>query len=210
MMMASLIIVVLFKEETKLMALTQPIRDKKTVHELMDSFLKKKQYRNYVMVAMGVYTALRIGDLLKLKWKDVYDFDNHKYFEHVTLQEQKTKKNKIIAMNTEIIKALEIYFSFLGTPEQDSPVFCSNRKDGTAISRIQAYRIIRSAASSLQISGKISCHSLRKTFGYHAWKSGAPITVIMDIYNHSSMAVTKRYLGVCQDDRDEVYQLLHF
>ena len=52
--------------------------------------------------------------------------------------------------------------------------------------------------------GKVACHSLRKTWGYHACRSGKiPLAVIIRIYNHSSIAVTFRYLGVDQDDIDQ-------
>ncbi|MCL2388700.1 MAG: tyrosine-type recombinase/integrase, partial [Defluviitaleaceae bacterium] len=72
-------------------------------------------------------------------------------------------------------------------------------------SRIQAYRLIRTAAEALDFSQRVSCHSLRKTFGYHAVKSGASLAVIMEIYNHSSYAITRRYLGISQDDKNAVY-----
>jgi hypothetical protein len=32
--------------------------------------------------------------------------------------------------------------------------------------------------------------------------------VIMEIYNHSNFAVTRRYLGVSQDDKDDCYRKL--
>jgi len=85
-----------------------------------------------------------------------------------------------------------------------------NEQTGKAISRIQAYRIIRAAAEALRLPNRVSCHSLRKTLGYHAWKGGVSPAVIMEIFNHSSLSVTRRYLGVSQDDKNSVYLGLSF
>ena len=59
------------------------------------------------------------------------------------------------------------------------------------------------------MEGNISCHSLRKTFGYHAWKMGTPTALIMNIYNHSSIEITKRYLSIYQDDKDALYKSMN-
>ena len=58
---------------------------------------------------------------------------------------------------------------------------------------------------ALKIEGRIGCHGLRKTLGYHASKAKTPQAVLMEIYKHSSWAVTKRYLGITQDEIDAVY-----
>ncbi|MBQ3380204.1 MAG: integrase, partial [Oscillospiraceae bacterium] len=55
------------------------------------------------------------------------------------------------------------------------------------------------------IEGRIGCHGLRKTLGYHASKAKTPQAVLMEIYRHSSWAVTKRYLDITQDEIDAVY-----
>lgn len=184
------------------MAATEPIRDKKQLKALSDYYLKKGQIRNYALIIMGVYTALRVSDLLGLKWSDVYDEERQLFRTHITITEKKTGKNKTIAINTQALGALRQCY-----PHRRSEfIFASNRKDGRAISRVQAWRIIHEAVIAVGLNGKVSCHSLRKTWGYHAWSSGdvSPV-VIMEIYNHSSYAVTKRYLGVAQDDLDKAY-----
>jgi len=187
--------------------LTEPIRNKKHIKQIVEYYLNKKPNpRNYLLIVMGLYTALRISDQLTLKWGDVYDFEKKEVKTHLRLTEQKTGKSKIIAVNKELAHAIKLYLISRGgynSVFDTEFLFKSNRKNNTAISRVQAWRIIKEAGD--ETNGRVSCHSLRKTFGYHAWRRGEAPSVIMDIFNHSSFEITRRYLGISQDDRDKVY-----
>lgn len=185
------------------MPTTQPIRDKEQINELAEYYLGQGKLRNYLLIIMGIHTALRISDLLRIKWDDVYDFNRGRVRESMSITEQKTHKAKFIKLNNAATKALNIC---LPNAKQGEYLFASRK--GGAISRVQAYRIIRDAAEALNFHNSVSCHSLRKSFGYLAWKSGISPAVLMEIYNHSNYAVTRRYLGVTQDDKDEVYNRL--
>jgi integrase len=185
------------------MAVTQPIRNKQQLRAMAEHYLKLGSLRNYVLLIAGIHTALRISDILRLRWGDVYDFTSGRVLASITITEHKTSKPKVLALHKKIATALILYASQRKPQQPDDFVFLS-RKGRGAIGRVQAYRIVCAAAEALRI-GRVSCHSLRKTFGYHAWKSGVSPAVIMEIYNHSSFAVTRRYLGVTQDDKDAVY-----
>ena len=184
------------------MATTQPIRDKQQIRALAGYFLKKGELRNHVLIMLGVHTALRISDLLRISWNDVYDFENGRVRTRIDIIEKKTRKLRSISLNKDAVRALSRYAA---SSAKNGRCLFENAKTGMAISRIQAYRLIRAAAESLKFKIRVSCHSLRKTLGYHAWKNNVPLPVIMDIYNHSSFSVTMRYLGVTQDDKDAVY-----
>ena len=187
------------------MATTHPIRKKEELEALKDYFLDQKPNpRNYALIITGINTALRIGDILQLKWLDVYDDSTCEYLTHIVVREEKTGKENIIALNQNVILALAQYRDSLASPQPSHFIFCGWHPEAP-LSRIQAYRIIKQASRTLHLHGNIACHSMRKTFGYHAWASGANSVILMQIYNHSSFRVTKRYLGIEQDDKDQVF-----
>lgn len=57
------------------MGTTQPIRSKSELSAFRMYYRDiKPNMRNYCLIVMGLNTALRISDLLELKWTDVYNF----------------------------------------------------------------------------------------------------------------------------------------
>lgn len=193
------------------MKTAQPIRNEKELSLFKEYYrTTHPNQRNYLLMITGLNTALRISDILKLRWGDVYDFGLQRYREHLCVMEQKTEKESLIYMNRNLRDALAEYRSCLDkngrTVEGETYLFESSKKKGSPISRVQAFRIVKEAAEECHLEGVISCHSLRKTFGYRAWQQGIKPALLMNIYNHSSFRVTVRYLGIEQDDRDRIFR----
>ena len=165
---------------------------------------EKPNVRNYTLIVLGLNTALRIGDLLSLKWSSVYNFQFQSFYDHILIHEQKTGKRNNVLLNATAKDALQAYFNER-SPEESEYIFTKTTCHEKPLNRSQAYRIVKTAAVHTTQEDCISCHSLRKTFGYHAWKQGTPPALLMDIYNHSSYRITQHYLGISQDERDEIY-----
>lgn len=184
------------------MKTTKPIKAIKDVKRLKQYYLKRGEYRNYLLVSVCLNSALRISDVLSLRWENVYDTKTESFKTHISLTEKKTGKKTEIFINSAMRSAFETYLQN-GEVENKSGYIFANGSGGH-ITRMQAYRIIHSGGESIGLD--ISCHSLRKTFGYHAWKKGVPPVMLMKIYNHSAFNVTKRYLGIEQEDKDAVFE----
>ncbi len=187
------------------MSKTQPLKEPEQINELKNYFMKRGEIRNYALIVIGLNTSLRISDILALKWRDVYNFQMRCYRQHLCVVEKKTQKNNIVALNGAIIDALELLRDEQSFISRDTYLFLSQKGENRPITRNRAFTIIKEASNMLGFEDNISCHSLRKTFGYQAWKQGVQPALLMSIYNHSSYEITKRYLGINQDERDQVF-----
>lgn len=185
------------------MEFVEPIRDRKQI-EAMKKVLKAGSLRDYALFSLGINSGLRISDLLKLRVSDVAD--GKAIRDRITIRETKTNKAKDFPLGKTVKKALQEYL-FSASASPDAVLFPS-RKGGGALTRQQAYNIINDAARAVGIKDNIGTHTLRKTFGYWAYKQGVDITMIQKLLNHSAPSVTLRYIGITQDQIDDVYLAL--
>ncbi len=183
----------------------EPIRDRSKIKKLYH-YLHGKDPKYGLIFKFGLNTGLRISDILPLKIKDIF-MENGDFHDYLVIKEKKTKKEKKIKLNDTLRKNIQSYIindKFL----YDDYLFPS--KKGTYIGRIQAYRVLKEAAVLIGIEN-FGTHSLRKTWGYWTYKmSKYNIGLIMDTFNHSSQNITLRYIGVNQDQKDELYSLVQF
>ena len=129
------------------MSVTYPIKNKKALEQFKDYYVSiKPNPRNYTMIVMGLNTAFRIGDLLQLQWNDVYDDKRREFRKHICITEQKTGKERIVAVNQNEQTALTQYYKMCGPSAQTDYLFRSRKQKGAPLSRYQAYRIIKEAA----------------------------------------------------------------
>ena len=173
------------------MKLTQPIRNVVELDKIKKYYCDiKPNKRNYLLIVCGLNTALRISDILKLRWKDVYNESLLSFKSHIDVKEKKTGKKTTIFINDNLKEALASYLKEIFEKKEnlcevmEQFIFLGQKSENKPISRIQAFRIISSAAKKCLLSQKVSCHSLRKTFGYHAWKKGVhrhclPVSIII-------------------------------
>lgn len=183
------------------MRAVSPIRDLKHI-ELLKMYFKSRNLRDYVLFIMGINSNLRISDLLSLKTSDVHT--GKKIREYIEIKEQKTGKAKKIKINENIEKTLIEYIKKEDL-KMDDYIFQSKKGINKPISRQQAHYILQQAGEYCGIEEPISPHSLRKTWGYWAWKGGASLILIMEALNHSNTTITKRYLGILQEDIDDIF-----
>ena len=185
---------------------TLPIKDEKQIKKLYKHLLYLiniasgdfQQYvaeRNYIMVILGINTGLRAEDLLQLKVNKV---------KRLWVTENKTQKQQDFFLSVPVKRIVMEYIARYELEPNDY-LFQSRNGDGYPITRQQAFRIMKQLGKQIDIEYSFGLHSLRKTFGYqtvvHSKDKLAALEELKEMFNHSSITVTERY--ICWD-RDDV------
>ena len=155
---------------------------------------------------VGVNTALRISDLLSLTMEDARNLNTEN--PALNIIEQKTGKPRKIVVNQ---SALLVMQRRLDEYPEDVWLFQSEaanrdrRATPKPINRRSVSRVFERVGQKVAPKVALGTHSMRKTRGYAMHKAGRSIESIAKVLNHSSPAVTMRYIGLVQQDIDESY-----
>ena len=179
----------------------EPIRDIKDIKAI--SALTKDNPRDHLLFLLGINNGLRAADLIRLKVRDVRDME---VGDTLTIRESKTQKDNILVINKTVHKALRAYLDKV-QPADDNYLFAS-RKGGGYLQSQAVSKMVKEWTRAINLKGKYGAHSLRKTWGYiQRTVHGVGFEIICKRYNHSSPAITMRYLGI--RDKEVHSTLMH-
>lgn len=177
--------------------------------QLVNRLYDDGQYRDCLLIASGCYLGLRVSDLLQLRWLDLLA-------DEFTLKEKKTGKERSLRVNSSLQRIATSCRKAIGRPSEDTFVFVREGTN-TPISRQAVDLILKRVRVRYHIKSArvFSSHTLRKTFGRRVWlqecdkgRGEQALLLLCDVFGHSSIAITKRYLGIRQEEILSVYDAL--
>jgi integrase len=179
---------------------------------LIDKLKKDGKDVLSLFVAISLFFGTRVSDTLSIKWNMLMDEDLlvRKSFEII---EKKTKKHRRITINEDLAKYIKSTYKSIKPEQLDNFIFISQKKSVYSIQRLNVLLKEFRDRYNLNIRN-MSCHSLRKGFGAELYRRGDKseymLIQLSMIFNHSSTAITRRYIGITDQKIAETYELLTF
>ena len=171
---------------------------------LISKLERDKEFKFCLLFSIGVFTGLRISDLLKLKFEQ---FENS---EILNVEEQKTKKVRKIKINPDLKVIVDRLRVKMGVVDLSTLIFV-NKYATKSIDKSYVNVKLKELLKhyNVQVDGNASSHLFRKTLGNRVLRlnnySNEAVILLMDLFSHSSPAVTKRYLGIREKEIYDVY-----
>ena len=175
---------------------------------LVRKLYRDRNYRISLLIGCGIFFGLRISDLLRLNWNMLLNKEAK-----FIMIEKKTGKRREVKINREFQKHIRDCYQALHIEYMDEPCFLSTKGKPYSVQWINLVFKELKDYYNLKID-HFSTHSLRKTFGRKVFESSnnaeLALVKLMELFNHSSVSITKRYLGLKQEEILQTYDCLSF
>lgn len=191
--------------------------DMDEIRRLLRRLRTDKEYIWELYVTFSVASALRVHDVLNIKWSDILDYDDRDriyVMNRFITFEHKTGKRRIITLSPSTANRILELYKLLRYPDVDKCLFI-NKRTKEVYSNQHLNRKLKEFKKKYRMTVEnFSTHSFRKTFARNYWekngKSGAALIILTDVLGHSSMGMTRTYLGITDEETANVYNSLEF
>lgn len=179
-----------------------------TMLSLIRKLYRDRDYIMSLFIGCGCFLGLRVSDLRRLTWSMLLDADRF------VIDEQKTSKRRVVKVNADFRKHIEMCRVALGVENMNVHCFLSSRGHVLTTQRLNVRLKEIRAKYNVKVDN-FSCHSLRKAFGRRVFEQSGEnaqlaLVKLSELFNHSSVAITKIYLGLHEKELLETYDLLDF
>lgn len=188
-----------------------PIKDSNVLHEVQDTLLNNFRFgrRNYTIFQVGKATLLRVSDVLALRRNEIFDNDGT-IKKNAYIRDKKTNKPNILYLKPVKQDLLDYYAWLQENNIQSEWLFPSTTHHDRHITEKQFYKIMAKVGDLLGIN-YLGTHTMRKTGAYRVYtQSNYNIGLVMTLLNHSSEAMTLKYLGLDQISREKMLDQIDF
>jgi integrase len=143
------------------------------------------------IVMTALHTGMRRGEILNLKWRQVYQQE-----QYLAVEETKNTEVRYIPMNQTMRQMFQII------PKISEYVFV--QKNG------QPYSWIGRVWKNVKQKSKVSCrfHDLRHTYASHLVMNGVDLTTVKELLGHKSLTMVDRYTHLSIDHKKRAVETL--
>lgn len=200
----------------------EPIKSMDDIMRISEYLISKQRWRDNMLFIVGINFGLRASDLRLLRFSNLIN-DNLTFKDSFPILEKKTKntrkhrKNRYVTINTAVVEAVTLYLEHTPGVSLSDYMFRSLSRNGSKVNRPIAVQninqLLYGIARDLNLTCKVSTHTLRKTFCYHqmVMSNNDPrkLLLLSKMLGHSSISITLDYIGITGEEIEEAYRQLN-
>jgi integrase/recombinase XerD len=162
-------------------------------------------FRDRAILELAYAAGLRVSEWIGISVKDVL------FEEQLVRVFGKGGKERLVPMGRKALAAIAIYLREL-RPRLDrgagrGALFLNAQ--GTPLSRMGAWKILRKHVKRAGISKRVTPHTLRHSFATHLLEGGADLRAVQEMLGHADISTTQIYTHVDREYLRTVHRQFH-